>query len=339
MSTKARQSTAGPGRLVRLAAPVIIAVLLTSAPCLGSQGDTPPSVWIVLGQYGPVSFLQGTDGATTLAFGTQPQPPSYCAATVMATGDGNVEPFEGNYVLDQVDALTFGLACEGTPSGKAVALMVCASGRTWCNENVQLPGGEGQTADNRLPLQRDAGWLTRWRGDPDEMWVEDIQNVAGLGLMIVPRGSEARDYTVSGFELECSGDPIPLGSLSPVEQRLLERFGVLAAGDVSEGQRAWDNDADGMSDLLEVLAGTAWDDAAEIFAAEVESVGAAGITIRWPCPEDGTYALLRSASVNGTFTAVAAQTPDADELAAGVMTFTDTTATGPGPYFYVVEKQ
>ncbi|MHB9006291.1 MAG: M4 family metallopeptidase [Limisphaerales bacterium] len=98
-----------------------------------------------------------------------------------------------------------------------------------------------------------------------------------------------------------------------------------------------DQDQDGQSDVDEFLAGTDPTQATEPFGFDREGIRIrpqGGVELRWKSVAGRKYHLLRASTVTGPFTRLAADiaaTPPAN-------TYPDTTATGPGPHFYQLER-
>ena len=95
-----------------------------------------------------------------------------------------------------------------------------------------------------------------------------------------------------------------------------------------------DTDADGLDNWKEWRCLTDPRNAASILKLLAPTGGASGVTVSWQSVTNRSYWLERAASLAPppTFSSVASNLPG--QL--GTMTFTDTNALGPGPFFYRV---
>ena len=109
----------------------------------------------------------------------------------------------------------------------------------------------------------------------------------------------------------------------PVDWELLYfgRTGIDAAADA---------DNDGMSNLAEYLAGTDPTDPDSALAFTEATLISGGIRLGWPTTGNQTYIVQRSVDLSQGFVDVATGVVSTPPLTS----WTDTSATGPGPYFY-----
>jgi hypothetical protein len=112
-----------------------------------------------------------------------------------------------------------------------------------------------------------------------------------------------------------------------VQYRLPSRFEADAA----------DPDHDGISNWQEWLAGTVPTNAASALRLLTPTKTSSGLTITWQSVTNRTYALGRCAGLGpgAAFTSLTNNLAGKD----GTTSFTDSSATGPGPYFYRVSAQ
>jgi len=302
---------------------VVCAVLL-----MGVQGVNAVSTGVEADSFGGTDVdgtvnFSGAGGSITIQFGAQGAPPAPVAATVVADGAG----FSGDY--SDVDELSFTITTDGSkPKGAAVVLKAAGTDRVWYNKNVAIPDEAYVAAATTVSLDLDAGWVCYWPGDKEALWEADLANVAMVGVRIGQGSLDAESYTVANLVLD-GGAPANL-----VPARVLAHFGVTSLSELTEAQLAQDSDGDGMSDLLEVWAGTDPNNANSIFAAKIVSVNP--VTIEWPCAEEVTYTLLRAADLTSGFSVLdSGIAPDADDVAAGAIQYPDEDA-GAGMNFYRV---
>ena len=95
-----------------------------------------------------------------------------------------------------------------------------------------------------------------------------------------------------------------------------------------------DSDGDGMNNWQEWWAGTSPTNPASVFAVLTPIVGPSGVTISWPSTTNRSYFIQRGANLAtpGSFETLAANIAGQG----GIMTYNDSTAIGPGPWFYRV---
>ena len=322
------------------AAFLVVGCLLSAfAANVGTEADP----LLVDEQIGGVTFTSGEGGAITVTFAAQSvkSPPSFsCGSTVADVGVSG-GAFVGDYIAAGVKSLTFKVTGDGHLPGSINVILKNKDGRAWCNPNVQVSAEAGVATVNTISFDRSAGWDRNERPsvDKDAMWAADLRNVAVIGIRLSQGGAEAQSYTISDFMLvDQDGGTSGPGTLTPLEQALLDAFGVTDIAALSDAQKLRDLDGDGMPDLVELRSEHETGFADSIFAAEIVEIESDGITIKWPCVAGEIYTVLRSTSLFTVFTPLAgALQLEATET--GYMTHKDTSATGSGPYFYKVFKQ
>lgn len=285
-----------------------------------------------------VTLVQNADGSVTLAFKKQNTryPPQAVSGVAEARVGTSLGAFVGDYAAAGVAGLKFKAASDGTTE-LAIAATLQASlptggSRVWkCYAVSVSPEG----VENTVPLTRAAGWdvlLSDDSVDKDALWQEDLKNVTMIGVSVVPNAYEAQSCTIDEFKLvdasglESGAAPLTLAEI------LAQRFGA----EIDEVEAKEDSDADGMTDLNEIMTESDQEFEDSTFAAEVVSVDGDAATVRWACRRDRNYTLYRAVSLTGGFAPVSGVVGVvADET--GYMTVT---VDGPdsGSYFYRVRK-
>jgi len=95
-----------------------------------------------------------------------------------------------------------------------------------------------------------------------------------------------------------------------------------------------DSDGDGMNNWQEWIAGTNPTNAASVLRMTSAAPAASGITVSWTSVSGRSYTLERSSNLGVAPAFSAVQSGLADP--GGILTYTDTNAVGPGPFFYRV---
>ena len=98
-----------------------------------------------------------------------------------------------------------------------------------------------------------------------------------------------------------------------------------------------DTDGDGMNNWQEWQAGTVPTNAASVLAMAAPSVSLSGVAVSWQSVSGKTYFIQRSSDLSTPSAFSTIQSNIAGQ--AGTTTYTDSTATGPGPFFYRVGIQ
>jgi hypothetical protein len=291
---------------------------------------------------GVVSFVSGANGSITVSFPQQSATsvPRYDAATVVACNAGGEPAFAGNYTAMGVSAVSFKIRSEKTVSSPVLVQIVLrssVSGRVWRNESVAASAVQGEWISNQVSFDRASGWKRDGSGDFDAMWAADLQSVEMIGVRLAQPGREAMSYTVAEFVITGSFGTTP-GFLTPLEKALKDRFGVTAVSELTDAQKTADADADGMTDVAEILSENDQDYANSIFVAEIVSVTDAGVLVKWACVAGSRYTVIRGDSLMDEFQDL----PGAVSLPAtstGFMTYLDTTGVNGGPYFYKMRRE
>ena len=322
---------------------VLVALLAGVCTVHAAGTDAEADQLLVDQQAGGVTFSSGADGAITISFSAQSVngPPGLSYGSMVADVGVSDGAFVGDYIAAGVKSLTFRITGDGYLPRSARVVLKNKDGRAWCNPNVQVSAEAGVATINSISFDRSAGWDRNERPnvDKDAMWQADLKNVAVIGISLSQGGTAAQSYTISHFMLvdQYGGTSDP-GTLNPLEQALLDAFGVTDMDALTEEQKARDLDGDGMTDLIEIRSEFEKGFADSIFAAEVVAIEEDGITIRWPCVVGEKYTVLRSESLFTVFSPLAGAT-QLEATETGFMTHKDTTTTGKGPYFYKIFKQ
>ena len=293
---------------------------------------------------GSVTYESAAGGGIRMVFEakivSQYVPPQYVAGMVAPDGGAPGGPFTGNYTGAGVTGLTFRIMSDGhLPSTALVFLQGGQSGRIWVNRSFSVSGVDGEWVTVQIPFVRREGWERGGTG-LDAKWAADLADVGLIGIRISQGGTEAQSYTIDDFMLVDEDGMGEEAELSPLEQALKDRFGVTSAEEVSEEDQQADTDADGMTDLYEILAEYDLEFANSIFTADIVSVTDGGVTIRWACVDEWLYTVFRATQLTNDFVLLPGGAGvDLAAPGTGYMNFTDTTATGKGPYYYRIMKR
>jgi hypothetical protein len=292
--------------------------------------------------YGMTTVTVNSDGSTSISFAQQSPyaMPDVSAGILSADAGVAAGAFVGDYVSAGVRGLSFWVKSDGHLPKGAELVLKSRTGRKWFNKNVTVSNISGAWVVNNVYLNRNAGWDRNEPSsvDKDALWNEDLTQVVYIGVSFSQGGLEAQTYTVSHFKLiGQEGFTIPQGVLTSWQVALFQRFGVTHVEYLTETQKMQDADADGMTDVNEILAGTNPDDPASVFFAEIVEINEEGVLLRWPCVYGAVYAVSRSSNlVEGVFTSIV---EDLQATITGYMTYRDVTATNNTPYFYMVRKK
>lgn len=332
------------GLSASLSVAMLMVALSGTDPVDGAGIDTVPSTW----EESPDLVAEVTNGTdwVRIDFAAAPQPPEWVPRVAYVYPDyGEVgSPFVGDYLDAGAMMLRFDVESDGRQPNKKYIFLRGASGREW-QRDIDVPDSGGGTAENLVPLDW-TEWSPGTSVDGDD-WVEDLADVAELGIYLRQGGADAyknQYYTVSNFRLVgndgVAGAPAELTATQ--RHGLLTQFGVLDFGNVSAEQKSRDTDKDGMSDYHEIIVETAWDSASDRFIAELEH-GADRVMIKWRCSQGGVYNVLRASRVGGEYLPVLVEsqldlTPTEAEIQTGYMRRI-VAAPGQGPHFYRVRKK
>ncbi len=287
------------------------------------------------------SFSFTPEGYITIMFGATGAFPARTAGTVLA--DGGV--FSGDYTAAGIHKVGFRIRSELQVDGPVVASVVfkSGSGRIWINRNVEVSNQAGLWVANNIEFTRAAGWERDGPGNPDVLWDIDIKDVVNIGIRLAQVGSQAQSYSIGTFVLlDSSGTVVGAAGLMP--SRVMDFFatvyGISDINDITDELKDKDSDSDGMSDWLELMAGTDPEDSNSIFVAKIVDYAADGITVSWPCVSDGVYKIMRREGFGSDFGVITlGLEPTLSDIANGKMEHKDSFAPGRGPYMYKIVKQ
>ena len=117
---------------------------------------------------------------------------------------------------------------------------------------------------------------------------------------------------------------------SVISYAWLQHYGLPTDGSADYA----DPDGDGMNNWQEWIAGTNPTNAASVLRMTSAAPAASGITVSWTSVSGRSYTLERSSNLGVAPAFSAVQSGLADP--GGILTYTDTNAVGPGPFFYRV---
>jgi len=270
-------------------------------------------------------------------------------STFMPTEDGiaggvyaSGGAFSGDYVAMGATNVTFSLMTDGhLPATIRVVLRGAASGREWSYSPLVLSDVPGVWVLNNVPLVFSADqWRLGMPGATKEMFLEDLSNVASIGIRIQQNGTSAQIYGFDQFCLHVDTALVETKTADGLPLWWIKKYfggtsGTGGAGLTSTAADA-DPDHDGMSNMQEYLAGTNPNDANSVFGVKVENKATGGIALKWPSGYYGQkYAVWRCSDLISGFTVLQGgidATPPEN-------TYEDATATGVGPYFYKVKVE
>ncbi len=313
-------------------------VLLLSAYAVVAALTGESGVWRTDERYGGVGFSSASSGSITVSFAAQGVPSAYTCAAVVADPATNGGAFSGDYISAGVKGLSFKITSNGHTPGDIMVILRSSNiiGREWRNENVQV-STDGVT--NFFSFRLEDGWQCNCDGDLAAMWDLDLRSVGVIGVRLTPGSSAAESYTIEQFRLLDENGVSSMGDAELTPANILDYFGVQSISDLTDQQKNQDTDKDGMTDLMELLAGTVPTDPNSVFAAKIGKYGAA-MKITWPCVTNGVYTILRSQTMADTFTAiVTGLTPTEEDINNGFMTYVDFEPSVNGTYFYRIVKE
>lgn len=294
--------------------------------------------WLTNEQYGGVGFSSESSGSITVSFAAQGAPSVYTCAAVVADPTSNDGAFSGDYINGGVKGLSFKITSNGYVPGDVMVILRSNGivGREWRNENISV-SGNGVTNVFRFNLED--GWQCNCEGDLAAMWDNDLRSVGVIGIRLTPGSSAAESYTIEQFQLLDENGVSSFGDAELTPAHILNYFGVQSLSELTDEQRNQDSDGDGMTDLMELLAGMNPLDANSIFAAKIGRCGSV-MELTWPCVTNGNYAILRTTSMTDLFTSIAiGLTPSDTDINNGFMTYVDYDSVGGRVYFYRIVKE
>lgn len=329
----------------------VLAWLSASLAAVAADTNAIPGVWLADTSESDngslVSFPLSDPGRITIAFAAQSGLPSYVAAAVIADAGIADSPFSGDYTAAGAMGVSFRIMGDGhVPRSAAVMLTGQQSGRRWYNSNVAVSSVAGEWTTNSLQFDLAAGWVLfpEVGGDVAAMWQQDLQDVGMIGVSLVQNGVGAQSYTLDEFRLVGEdGFITPPAGLSPLEQALADVFGGKTSVDqLTDEERQRDSNANGMTDVYEILSENDPAFANSIFVAEIAAPSGEmpGVTVKWASVKFAKYTVYRSEDLLSVFHTLADPgSRDIDAFETGYMTYQDTSATGEGPYFYKILKK
>lgn len=191
-----------------------------------------------------------------------PKPTIYLLSADTNSSDG---AFVGNYIEDDIKLARFKIFCEDFVPGDAYICMYCESTynpsvlvHRWYYQLDGLKVGEWVSYD--IPIRFESGWSA----DSDktkEQFEADLTRVKYFYLSIQRAGmiTDAQSYYLDDVELIDSN---------------------------------FDTDGDGISDYLEVLAGTDYDNPFSVLSVDIMEYEE-GILLTWPSVVDNSYSVRR----------------------------------------------
>lgn len=326
------------GRLERVLVALSVGALVAGAASGAVTGVDATSVSSV-DVTGQAVIQQGVDGLVTVTFSDQSQnlvfaPPAY-NGVMLAIGETIAGgSLVGNYVGAGVEGVSFVVECTG-PAVPVVAWIKTKSGRYWYNSGARTSPVASVT--NRLALGLDSGWTRAEAGSVSlaALWPGELETVTALGFNIGQEGVASQSVLVKDVRLYGEGFMTEVAIVS----RVREHFGenVTAVEELSVALQEKDSDADGVTDLEDVIAGR------EVkFLAEVKRAGAAlqrGVLLRWPCVKGHKYTVERAdgggLSDEDDFSPIHTVVAPHSEY----LEYEDVGATGVGLYHYRVVKE
>jgi hypothetical protein len=274
-----------------------------------------------------------TNGALVTV--TIPDQFGFTLAATVVPQPGAGGSFTGNYARAQVSALRFLVGGNKTLPYNAHVRLTGGTQRRWYRYG--LANGTNTIALNRVS----GGWTylaqtTEDAATLDAYWAEDLQNVVHVMVRPIrnPSVTGPQTVTINNFELT-SGKVVGAASGS-LEAALFAEFGETNTADLSDAQMLEDDDADGMTDLDEILAELSpcdqlGDFATGIFEGSVTNVMPESAEITFACVAGESYTVYRASAVGGSETVVGSKYP----MHTGFDSVLDTNAVGEAAFYTI----
>lgn len=227
-----------------------------------------------------------------------------------------------------------GLLMYGSVTNAAGGLPLPPTAITW-----QISGGSDLVTVNstvvvvngqsfhvaRVPFETRAAGNTNFGRTP---------NLVGLSRTPVTYARAVRVNGTNATVVSSSRGSLATFTFSAADRGIAERVDLQVN---FPGQPAPDTDGDGVPDWAEVIAGTNPADPTSVFKASVDMQPAlgGGVILRWSSVADKTYSVYRTTDLAQPYSALTnglIATPPQNQ-------FVDSTATGPGPFFYRVQVE
>ena len=213
--------------------------------------------------------------------------------TAHATGDLLV----GDYLGAGASSVSFEATVVGNIGGGTRVTIHGPSGRYWYNYTG--------TASGTISKDLSSPWAALGHPGTQVEWEQDLADVAALGVSVNRGDGFGQSYAITDFKLTSER---AIGSLSPLEQALMDRFGVTSVSDINAADALVDTDGDGMTDLNEILAENDPEYYSEVlFLADVVDVTDTGVTLEWAVRAGGTYQIYKVDTLDGGIKSIGGQ--------------------------------
>ena len=274
------------------------------------SGDTTGS-YAIGGPFNPSLITFVSSGTSVqVCFAAQSAPPSYFQkATVVADAGVAGSPFSGNYTAAGVQSVSFQIRGDGSVPTCSAVLIGNTSGNRWFyGTGVSPVAGQWTTnivSFNQTTFDQQTGWVlyVQMYG----YWLP-VQGKSSSELSALWQ-ADLMDVGAVGVSLEQSG--------TAAQSYTIDQFRLSNAGGFMTPP-------------------------AQLSPFQVKAINPAspGTTITWACVAGSTYTVYRSENLLGQFHLLDdAKSQNMSAVETGYMSYTDTTATNTGPYFYRVTGQ